>query len=125
MRGKRVMRIDMEGRRRWGRPKGMWMGRVNVDLREKGLSGAETQNQHNMWRQMVSHIDPTYKLENMRWNMKTPVVDPITPRQHRPIVIETRAAVITKQVHFRKRFNTKKANWTGLSEDIILYNGNY
>ena len=37
--GKRVMRMDVEGRRRKGRPKQRWMDSVNVDLREKGLSG--------------------------------------------------------------------------------------
>ena len=30
--------------RRKGRPKQMWMDSVNVDLREKGLSGEETKN---------------------------------------------------------------------------------
>ena len=38
--GKRVMRIDVEGIRRKGRPE--WMDIVNVALREKGLSGEDT-----------------------------------------------------------------------------------
>ena len=37
--GKRMMRVDVEGRRRKGRPKRGWTDRVNVDLREKRLSG--------------------------------------------------------------------------------------
>ena len=42
--GKRVMVMDVEGRRRNGRPKSRWMDRVNVNLREKGLSGEEMLN---------------------------------------------------------------------------------
>ena len=38
--GKSVMRMDVEGRRRKGRPKRRWMNSVNVDLSKKGLSGA-------------------------------------------------------------------------------------
>ena len=49
---KRVMRIDVEGRRRKGRPKRKWVDSVNVDLREKGLSGEQTQNR-TVWRQLV------------------------------------------------------------------------
>ena len=41
---KRMRRMDVEGRRRKGRPKWRWMDNINVDLREKGLSGEETQN---------------------------------------------------------------------------------
>ena len=37
--GKRVMVMDVERRRRKGRPKRSWMDGVNVDLGEKGLSG--------------------------------------------------------------------------------------
>ena len=51
------MKMDVEGRRRKGRPKQRWMDSVNVDLREKGLSGKETQNRV-MWRQLVRNIDP-------------------------------------------------------------------
>ena len=54
--GKRVIRMDVEGRRRKGGPKQRWMDSVNVDLREKGLSGEETQN-CAVWRQLVRYID--------------------------------------------------------------------
>ena len=37
--GKRVTRIDVEGRRRKGRPKRRWMDSVNVVMREKGCRG--------------------------------------------------------------------------------------
>ena len=56
----------MEGRRRKGRPKRRWMDRVNVDLRENGLSGEETHNRA-VWRQLVRNIDRTKKSEKMRW----------------------------------------------------------
>ena len=39
--GKRVARMDVEGRRRRGRQKIRWMDSVNVDLREKGQSGEQ------------------------------------------------------------------------------------
>ena len=44
--GKRMMRIDVEGRWRKGRLtlKWRWMDNVNAGLRGKGLSGEETQN---------------------------------------------------------------------------------
>ena len=42
--GKRVMVMDLAGRRRKGRPKPRWMDRVNVNLREKGLSEEEMLN---------------------------------------------------------------------------------
>ena len=56
---KKVVRTDVEGRRRKGRPKRRWMDSVNVDLREKELSG-ETQNTA-AWRQLVRNVDPTEK----------------------------------------------------------------
>ena len=37
-----MMRMDVEGRRRKGRPKRRWIDSVNVDLRENGLSRKET-----------------------------------------------------------------------------------
>ena len=52
------MRMDVEGRRRKGRSKQRWMGSVDVDLREKGLSGEQTHNRA-VWRQVVTYIDPT------------------------------------------------------------------
>ena len=51
-----MTRMDVDGRRRKGRPKRRWMDSVNVDLREKGLSGEETHNKA-MWRQLVRYIE--------------------------------------------------------------------
>ena len=42
--GNRGMRMYVDGRRRKGRLKRRWTDSVNVNLREKGLSGEETQN---------------------------------------------------------------------------------
>ena len=54
--GKRETRVDVGGKRRQGKPKQRCMDSVNVDLREKGLSGEETQN-WAVWRQLVRNID--------------------------------------------------------------------
>ena len=51
------MRIDVEGRRRKGRPKQRWMDSVNVNLREKGL--LEETQKRAMWMQLVRNIDST------------------------------------------------------------------
>ena len=53
----RVTRTDVEGRRRKGRPKQRWMDSVNVDMREKGLSGEQT---HNLY---VSHTSIPHYIE--------------------------------------------------------------
>ena len=63
--GETVMRMDVEERRRKGRPKQRWMDSVNVDSRENGLSGEETHNRA-VWRQLVTHIDPTKKWGNLQ-----------------------------------------------------------
>ena len=39
IRGERVMRMGVQGRRRKGRLKQRWMDSVNVDVSEKGLPG--------------------------------------------------------------------------------------
>ena len=38
--------MDVEGRRKKGRPKRRWMDSVNVDLREKGLPGCVGETRH-------------------------------------------------------------------------------
>ena len=64
--GKRVMRIDVQGRRRKGRPKQRWIDSVNVDWRERRMSGEETQNRA-VWRQLVRNIDPQIEVGKMWW----------------------------------------------------------
>ena len=63
------MMMYLDGRRRTGGPKRRWMDRVNVDLRDKGLLGEETQNRA-VSRQLVTYIDPTWKWEHMWWKKK-------------------------------------------------------
>ena len=38
---RRVMEMKEQGRRKRGRPKRRWLGRVKDDIKEKGLSGEE------------------------------------------------------------------------------------
>ena len=44
--------MDVEGRRRKETSKRRWMDSVNVDLREKGMSGEDSKNRA-VWRQFV------------------------------------------------------------------------
>ena len=60
--GGRLIRMHVDERRK-GRPKRRWMDSVNVDLREKGLSGEETQNQA-VSRQLVRNIDPRMAVQD-------------------------------------------------------------
>ena len=58
-----MMMIDVDGRRRKGRPKRRWMDSVKVDLREKGLSGKETQYRA-VRRQLVRYFNPHIQVGN-------------------------------------------------------------
>ena len=57
-----MMMMDVYGRRTKGRPERRLMDSVSVDSREKGLSGEEKENR-NVWRQLVTYIDPIQKYE--------------------------------------------------------------
>ena len=56
--GRRVMEMDIRGRRRRGRPKRRWMDCVKDDLRSKGLTGDEVWDR-SRWRTLARNIDPT------------------------------------------------------------------
>ena len=56
--GNILTRMDVQGRRRNERPERRGMNSANVDLRENGLSGEDTQNRA-VWRQLVRNIDRT------------------------------------------------------------------
>ena len=56
--GKRVMAMEIPGKRRRGRPKRRWMDTIGNDLSEKELSREDTQDRAK-WRSLVRHIDPT------------------------------------------------------------------
>ena len=54
--GKRVMGIEVQGRRKRGRPKRKWLDSVNGDPREKGLLGEAVKDQV-IWRRFTSHLE--------------------------------------------------------------------
>ena len=56
--GKRVMGMEMPGKRRRGRPKRRWLDSIRNDLSERQLSGEDAQDRAN-WRRLTRHIDPT------------------------------------------------------------------
>ena len=56
--GKRVMGMEVPGKRRRGRPKQRWLDNIKNDLSERKLSGEEAQDRVQ-WRRLIRHIDPT------------------------------------------------------------------
>ena len=48
--------MEVQGRRKRGRPKRRWLDKVNDDIKEKGLSADEV---YDRARRMSSYIDPT------------------------------------------------------------------
>ena len=55
--GKRVMGMEVPGKRRRGRPKRRWLGSIMNDLSERGLS--EDAQDRPRWRRRTRQIDPT------------------------------------------------------------------
>ena len=56
--GKRVMGMEVPGKRRRGRPKWRWLDNIKKDLSERELSGEEAQDRVQ-WRRLIRNIDPT------------------------------------------------------------------
>ena len=56
--GKRVMGMEVPGKRRRGRPKRRWLDSIRNDLSERELSGEDAQDRAK-WRRLTRHIDPT------------------------------------------------------------------
>ena len=56
--GKRVMGMEVTGKRRRGRPKRRWLDSIRNDLSERGLSEEDAQDRPR-WRRLIRHIDPT------------------------------------------------------------------
>ena len=56
--GKRVMGMEVPGKRRRGRPKRRWLDSIRNDLSERGLSEEDAQDRPT-WRRPTRHIDPT------------------------------------------------------------------
>ena len=56
--GKRVMAMEVPGKRRRGRPKRRWLDSIGNDLSERELSREDAQDRAR-WRRLIRHIDPT------------------------------------------------------------------
>ena len=56
--GKRVMAMEVPGKRRRGRPKRRWLDSIGNDLSERQLSREDAQDRAR-WRRLIRHIDPT------------------------------------------------------------------
>ena len=56
--GRRVMEMEVPGRRRRGRPKQRWMDNIGEDMKDKNLSDNDVYDRAG-WRRAVRNIDPT------------------------------------------------------------------
>ena len=56
--GKRVMGMEVPGKRRRGRPKKRWLDSIKNDLSERELSGEDAKDRAK-WRRLIGHIDLT------------------------------------------------------------------
>ena len=55
--GKRVMAMEVPGKRRRGRPKRRWLDSIRNDLSERELSGEDAQERAK-WRRLISTSTP-------------------------------------------------------------------
>ena len=56
--GKRVMVMEVPGKRRRGRPNRRWLDNIRNDLSDRELAGEEVQDRVQ-WRCLIRIIDPT------------------------------------------------------------------
>ena len=56
--GKRVMGMEVPGKRRRGRPMRMWLDNIRNNLSERKFSWEDVQDRAR-WRRPTRHIDPT------------------------------------------------------------------
>ena len=56
--GKRVMVMEVPGKRTRGRPKRRWLDNIKNDLSERELSGEEVRDRAK-WRCFIRNINPT------------------------------------------------------------------
>ena len=54
---RRVMDMEVDGRRRRGRPKFRWKDNVSNDMREKSLREQDAQDRRR-WRRLIRNSDP-------------------------------------------------------------------
>ena len=55
--GKKVMDLKVTGKRGRGRPKYRWGGRLEEDLKAKGV-GAEFVGNRKVWKELIKNSDP-------------------------------------------------------------------
>ena len=55
--GKRVLRMEIPGRRKRGWPRRRWMGNIRADMLERGLQREDTQDRA-VWRSKIRCGDP-------------------------------------------------------------------
>ena len=55
--GRHAMEMEVQGRRRRGRPRKRWRDCVGEDLRGKGIDEAEAQDR-NRWKRLIRNGDP-------------------------------------------------------------------
>ena len=67
--GKRLMGMEVPGKRRRGRPKRRWLDSIRNHLSERGLSEEDAQDRPR-WRRLTRHIEPTKKWEKMKKKKK-------------------------------------------------------
>ena len=56
--GKRVMTMEVPGKRRRGMPKRRWLDSIRIDLSERELTEEDAQDREK-WRRLIRRIDPT------------------------------------------------------------------
>ena len=56
---KRVMVMEVPGKRRRGRPKQVWLDNFRNDLSERELLSGEEAQDRAKWRSLIKSIDPT------------------------------------------------------------------
>ena len=59
--GRRAMVMKVQGIRKRGRPKRIWLDKVKDDVKDKGLSADDVYDRAT-WRRMSSYIDPPIKV---------------------------------------------------------------
>ena len=55
--GRRVLNLEIEGKRRRGRPKGRWMDMIKADMRELELEEEDALDR-NLWRSAIHFSNP-------------------------------------------------------------------
>ena len=49
------------------------------------------------------------------------VLNPMPRTQHRPICVTVNPVLVSRPTAFRRRFNLRKANWSGYATDVDIF----